>query len=72
MRILQAAAAVSLEDVEREAGVGRSQLYHYFDGRDDLLRTVIDITTDAVLGAQTGCSTSSTASRPSTAGPARS
>ena len=63
MRILQAAAAliaergaaaVSLEDVEREAGVGRSQLYHYFDGRDDLLRAVIDITTDAVLGAQNG------------------
>ena len=62
-RILQAAArliaergaaAVSLEDVEREAGVGRSQLYHYFDGRDDLLRSVIDVTTDAVLGAQDG------------------
>ena len=48
------AAAVSLEDVEREAGVGRSQLYHYFDGRDDLLRAVIDITTEAVLGAQNG------------------
>jgi TetR/AcrR family transcriptional regulator, transcriptional repressor for nem operon len=62
-RILQAAsgliaergaAAVSLEDVEREAGVGRSQLYHYFDSRDDLERAVIDITTDAVLGAQDG------------------
>jgi TetR/AcrR family transcriptional repressor of nem operon len=62
-RILEAAsqliaergvAAVSLEDVEREAGVGRSQLYHYFDGRDDLLRAVIDVTTDAVLGAQDG------------------
>lgn len=63
LRILQAAsrliaargaAAVSLEDVERDAGVGRSQLYHYFDGRDDLLRAVIDVTTDAVLGAQDG------------------
>jgi TetR/AcrR family transcriptional regulator, transcriptional repressor for nem operon len=63
LRILQAAsrliaergaAAVSLEDVEREAGVGRSQLYHYFDGRDDLVRAVIDITTDAVLGSQDG------------------
>jgi TetR/AcrR family transcriptional regulator, transcriptional repressor for nem operon len=62
-RILEAAsrliaergvAAVSLEDVEREAGVGRSQLYHYFDGRDDLLRAVVDTTTDAVLGAQNG------------------
>jgi AcrR family transcriptional regulator len=63
LRILQAAArliadrgagAVSLEDVEREAGVGRSQLYHYFDGRDDLLRAVVDITTEAVLGSQSG------------------
>jgi TetR/AcrR family transcriptional repressor of nem operon len=62
-RILQAAArlvaergvaAVSLEDVEREAGVGRSQLYHYFEDRDDLLRAVVDTTTDAVLGAQDG------------------
>ena len=62
-RILQAASrliaergvgAVSLEDVEKEARVGRSQLYHYFDSRDDLLRAVIDITTDAVLGAQNG------------------
>jgi AcrR family transcriptional regulator len=62
-RILQAAsrliaergvAAVSLEDVEREAGVGRSQLYHYFDSRDDLMRAVVDTTTDAVLGAQDG------------------
>jgi AcrR family transcriptional regulator len=62
-RILQAASRliaergvdrVSLEDVEREAGVGRSQLYHYFDGRDDLVRAVIDTTTDAVLGAQDG------------------
>ena len=45
---------VTLEDVEREAEVGRSQLYHYFDGRDDLVRAVIDTTTDAVLGDQAG------------------
>jgi TetR/AcrR family transcriptional regulator, transcriptional repressor for nem operon len=62
-RILQAASRlvaergvdqVSLEDVEREAAVGRSQLYHYFDGRDDLVRAVIDTTTDEVLGDQQG------------------
>jgi TetR/AcrR family transcriptional repressor of nem operon len=46
-------AATSLEDVEARAGVGRSQLYHYFDGRDDLLRAVVDTTTDAVLAPQT-------------------
>jgi AcrR family transcriptional regulator len=62
-RILQAAAellaergaaATSLEDVEQRAGVGRSQIYHYFGGRDDLLRAVVDTTTAAVLGAQDG------------------
>ena len=62
-RILQAAAglvaergaaSVSLEDVEERAGVGRSQLYHYFEDRDDLLRGVVDTTTEAVLGAQDG------------------
>jgi AcrR family transcriptional regulator len=45
-------AATSLEDVEARAGVGRSQLYHYFDGRDDLLRAVVDTTTEAVLTPQ--------------------
>ena len=30
------AAAVNLDDVEAAAGVGRSQLYHYFTDRNDL------------------------------------
>lgn len=60
-RILEAAAdliqwrgvaAVTLDDVERAAGVGRSQLYHYFDDRDDLIRSVIHSTVDTVLAAQ--------------------
>ena len=60
-RILQAAseliyrhgvAAVRLEDVEAAAGVGRSQLYHYFSDRDDLVRSVVDATIDTVLAAQ--------------------
>jgi TetR/AcrR family transcriptional repressor of nem operon len=42
-------AAVSLDDVEAAAGVGRSQMYHYFDDRDDLLRAVAATTADAVL-----------------------
>lgn len=45
-------AAVKLDDVERAAGVGRSQLYHYFDDRDDLIRSVIHSTVDTVLAAQ--------------------
>ncbi len=60
-RILEAAAqlvadhgsaAVTLDDVQRLAGVGRSQLYHYFEGRDDLLRAVVATTADALLDAQ--------------------
>lgn len=60
-RILQAAselifrngvAAVRLDDVEAAAGVGRSQLYHYFADRDDLIRSVVHATIDTVLAAQ--------------------
>jgi TetR/AcrR family transcriptional regulator, transcriptional repressor for nem operon len=62
-RILRAAAqlaaekgsaALTFEELEHRAGVGRSQLYHYFDGKDDLLRAMVDVTTEAVLGAQDG------------------
>jgi AcrR family transcriptional regulator len=46
------AAGMSLDDVRARTGASRSQLYHYFDDRDDLVRAVIDVTTDAVLGVQ--------------------
>jgi TetR/AcrR family transcriptional regulator, transcriptional repressor for nem operon len=48
------AAAASLDDVGARSGASRSQLYHYFEDRDDLIRAVIDTTTEAVLGAQIG------------------
>ena len=57
-RILQAAAeliaekgsaGMSLDDVRARTGASRSQLYHYFEDRDDLVRAVIDVTTDAVI-----------------------
>jgi len=60
-RILQAAAelvadkgaaGVSLDEVQERTGASRSQLYHYFEDRDDLLHAVIDVTTDAVLDRQ--------------------
>ena len=60
-RILQAAAelvaekgaaGMSLDDVRARTGASRSQLYHYFDDRDDLVRAVIDVTADAVLNVQ--------------------
>ena len=60
-RILQAAAelviekgaaGMSLDDVQARAGASRSQLYHYFQDRDALVRAVINVTTEAVLGRQ--------------------
>src|SRR2546428_9908095 len=60
-RIVQAAAeliaekgvaGMSLDDVRSRTGASRSQLYHYFEDRDDLVRAVIDATTDLVLGRQ--------------------
>jgi AcrR family transcriptional regulator len=46
------AAAMSLDDVGARAHASRSQLYHYFDDRDDLIRAVVGATTDSVLLAQ--------------------
>ncbi len=60
-RVLQAAAelvaekgaaGMSLDDVQARIGASRSQLYHYFEDRDDLVRAGIDLTIDAVLAAQ--------------------
>src|SRR2546426_9206337 len=60
-RILQAAAeliaekgtaGMSLDDVRASTGASRSQLYHYFEDRDDLVHAVIDVTIDAVLDTQ--------------------
>lgn len=60
-RIVAAAAEVvaekgalgaSLDDVGARATASRSQLYHYFGDKADLLRAVAQATSDAVLGAQ--------------------
>jgi AcrR family transcriptional regulator len=45
---------MSLDDVDARAGASRSQLYHYFEDRDDLVRSVIDVTADALIGSQDG------------------
>ncbi|HWD65839.1 MAG TPA: TetR/AcrR family transcriptional regulator [Solirubrobacteraceae bacterium] len=47
-------AAVSLDDVGRRAQASRSQLYHYFSDKDELVHAVVDATTEAVLAAQDG------------------
>jgi TetR/AcrR family transcriptional regulator, transcriptional repressor for nem operon len=60
-RIVTAAAQVvaekgapgaSLDEVGARAAASRSQLYHYFDDKTDLLRAVAQATNDAVLSAQ--------------------
>jgi AcrR family transcriptional regulator len=60
-RIVAAATAVvaekgalgaSLDDVGARAPASRSQLYHYFDDKNDLLLAVAEATNDTVLGGQ--------------------
>jgi len=61
-RIVQAAAALvrergvagtSLDDVRAHAHVSKSQLYHYFTDRDDLMRAVAQAVSEEVVGGQT-------------------
>jgi AcrR family transcriptional regulator len=46
------ALGASLDEVGARARASRSQLYHYFDDKNDLLRAVAEATNDAVLDAQ--------------------
>lgn len=46
------ASAASLDDVGARAAASRSQLYHYFDDKNDLLKAVAEATNDRVLGGQ--------------------
>lgn len=46
------ALATSLDDVGARAAASRSQLYHYFDDKADLLRAVAEATNDTVLDGQ--------------------
>ena len=43
---------MSMDDVQARTGASRSQLYHYFEDRDDLVRAVIDVAANAVLDNQ--------------------
>jgi TetR/AcrR family transcriptional regulator, transcriptional repressor for nem operon len=45
-------AGTSLDDVRTRAHASKSQLYHYFADRDDLLRAVARTTSDDVVGGQ--------------------
>jgi TetR/AcrR family transcriptional repressor of nem operon len=46
------ALGASLDEVGARAPASRSQLYHYFDDKNDLLLAVAETTTDAVLAGQ--------------------
>ena len=45
-------AGTSLDDVRARAHASKSQLYHYFSDRDDLLRAVAKAASDEVVGGQ--------------------
>jgi TetR/AcrR family transcriptional repressor of nem operon len=45
-------AATSLDDVKAAAGVSSSQLYHYFDGKGDLVQAVAVFHTESIVAAQ--------------------
>src|SRR5580700_2180936 len=45
-------AETTLEDIRAVAGVSGSQVYHYFEDKQALVRAVIDYQTDVVLDAQ--------------------
>jgi TetR/AcrR family transcriptional regulator, transcriptional repressor for nem operon len=47
-------AATGLGDVLRASGTGKSQLYHYFAGKHELVLAVIDRQLEHVLAAQPG------------------
>jgi len=46
----QGVAATTLDDVRAEAGVSSSQIYHYFDNKESLVRAVVDYRTQTVVG----------------------
>ena len=41
--------ATSLEDVVAASGVSKSQLYHHFSGKDEVVRAVIDLMGERVI-----------------------
>jgi TetR/AcrR family transcriptional regulator, transcriptional repressor for nem operon len=44
--------ATSLDDILDAAGCGKSQLYHYFTGRAELLAAIVDYQLQRILGDQ--------------------
>ena len=49
---LRGAACMSLDDIMEATGASRSQLYHYFDDKEGLVRDVIAFQTRRILDAK--------------------
>jgi TetR/AcrR family transcriptional repressor of nem operon len=49
----QGVAGTSLDEVEAAASVGRSQMYHYFSGKDDLVGAVIEHQARSIITSPT-------------------
>jgi AcrR family transcriptional regulator len=45
-------AGTTIEDIREVTGASTSQIYHYFAGKQDLVRAVIEFQTDTVVGGQ--------------------
>jgi TetR/AcrR family transcriptional regulator, transcriptional repressor for nem operon len=48
----QGVATTTMDDVRSAAGVSSSQIYHYFENKDSLVRAVIAYQSDRVVGSQ--------------------
>jgi AcrR family transcriptional regulator len=48
----QGVAGTTIEDIQSAAGVGASQLYHYFPSKNAVVRAVIQYQEQGVIGAQ--------------------
>lgn len=48
----QGVHATGLDEILRAAGASKSQLYHYFSGKEELVRAVIELRRDVLLAAQ--------------------
>jgi TetR/AcrR family transcriptional regulator, transcriptional repressor for nem operon len=46
----QGVAGTTLDDVRAAAGVSSSQIYHYFAGKQELVRAVVELQSDLVIG----------------------
>lgn len=50
--LIEGVERTRLEDIQAAAGVGASQLYHYFDDKSELIQAVVDYQRAEVLTAQ--------------------